>query len=193
CWWLLAVGWSATAPSVSRTGVDVTRDGYRIEPSVRSRVALVLGLGRIGSATCSRLRDEYGLSVVGVEHDQARVTELELRGFDVLRADATDVEFWARVERAGRVQVVVLAMPFHRANLIALARLQAAGFTGKVAAVARYDDDAAELWRHGAHAVFHLYGSAGAALADHAAEVLLNREPVDPDREPGAAPGLLPG
>ena len=84
-------------------------------------------------------------------------------------------------------------MPFHNANLIALARLHAAGFTGKVAAVARYDDDVAELERHGADAVFHLYGSAGAALADHAAEVLLHRRATGaterrPD-QPGNAAG----
>ena len=155
--------------------------------------ALVLGLGRIGAATYTRLRDEYGLSVVGVEHDQARVAELSALGFDVLRADATDVEFWGRVQRAGQIRVVVLSMPFHKANLIALARLQAAGFTGTVAAVARYDDDVAELRRHGAHAVFHLYGSAGTALADHAAEVLHrgtsrhahDRHAHDPDAAPG--------
>lgn len=145
--------------------------------------ALVLGLGRIGAATYLRLRDAFGRSVLGVEHDPARVAELTEQGFEVLRADATDVEFWGRVTRAGQVQVVVLAMPFHNANLIALARLRAAGFTGKVAAVARYDDDVAELRRHGADAVFHLYGSAGTALADHAAEVLLRATAVvaEPD------------
>lgn len=135
--------------------------------------ALVLGLGRVGSTTYERLRDEYGLSVVGVEHDQTRVAALEERGFHVVRADATDVEFWARVRRAGHVKVAVLAMPFHKANLIALARLQAAGFEGRVAAIARYDDDVEELRRQGADAVFHLYGAAGAELADQAAEVLM--------------------
>lgn len=156
--------------------------------------ALVLGLGRIGAATYLRLRDAFGLSVLGVEHDPARVVELTAEGFDVLRADATDVEFWGRVTRAGQVQVVVLAMPFHNANLIALARLRAAGFTGRVAAVARYDDDVAELRRHGADAVFHLYGSAGTALADHAAEVLL-RSPAavaEPGQESDGAAGAVP-
>ncbi|MBU4214050.1 MAG: NAD-binding protein, partial [Actinobacteria bacterium] len=105
-------------------------------------------------------------------------------------ADATDLEFWTRVQRAGRVKVAVLAMPFHNANLIALTRLQAAGFTGKVAAVARYDDDVAELQRHGADAVFHLYGSAGFALADHAAEVLLaHKGSTLPEHHPSASPG----
>ncbi|WP_298461554.1 cation:proton antiporter family protein [uncultured Cellulomonas sp.] len=154
---------------------------------------LVLGLGRIGAATYAQLRDGYGLSVVGVEHDPLRAGELAAQGFDVLRADATDVEFWGRVERAGRVQMVVLAMPFHNANLIALARLHAAGFTGKVAAVARYDDDVAELRRHGADAVFHLYGSAGTALADQAAETLLHREAPGHPHGPDAAPGRAPG
>lgn len=156
--------------------------------------AMVLGLGRIGSATYLKLRDEYGLSVVGVEHDQVRVGDLRALGFDVLRADATDVEFWNRVERAGKVKVVVLAMPFHRANLIALARCHAAGFTGRVAAVARYDDDVAELQRHGADAVFHLYGSAGDALADHAAEVLHRRvRPVDGPGEGAGTPEITSG
>ncbi len=130
--------------------------------------AVVLGMGRVGAATYERLRDEYGLRVLGVEHDEARIGELAERGFEVFRADATDLQFWNRVERAGSVRVAVLAMPFHNANLIALARLHAAGFAGRVAAIARYDDDVAELRRHGAQAVFHLYGSAGAALADHA-------------------------
>ena len=172
----LAVAFSfGLSAIVNRRGVELAsrlsrllpaRDSERLHPDDRlvdvgDADALVLGLGRVGSATYARLRDEYGLSVVGVEHDQTRVFALEDEGYDVVRADATDLEFWNRVQRAGRVKMAVLAMPFHNANLIALARLQAAGFTGKVAAVARYDDDVAELERHGADAVFHLYGSAG--------------------------------
>lgn len=204
--WVLVISMAvamsfAVSALVNRRGVELATRMVRLLPhhstaqlhpddrlvDVGEADALVLGLGRIGSATYCRLRDEYGLSVVGVEHDQARVTELVAQGFDVLRADATDVEFWARVKRAGSVQVVVLAMPFHNANLIALARLHKAGFAGRVAAVARYDDDVAELRRHGAHSVFHLYGSAGDALADHAAEVLIRREPG------GAAPEVTAG
>ena len=199
----------AVSAMVNRRGVELAtrmvkllphHSTYQLHPDDRlvdvgEADALVLGLGRIGAATYSRLRDEYGMAVVGVEHDVARVTDLQLEGFEVLRADATDLEFWARVKRAGSVEVVVLAMPFHNANLIALARLRAAGFSGKVAAVARYDDDVAELERHGADAVFHLYGSAGAALADHAAEVLLHRAPRESrDGEHGAgSPGLVTG
>lgn len=211
----LAVAFSFVVSAVvNRRGVELAtrlstwlprRESDRLHPEDRlvdvgDADALVLGLGRVGAATYARLRDEYGLAVVGVEHDTRRVHELEDEGFEVVRADATDLEFWTRVQHAGRVRVAVLAMPFHNANLIALARLQAAGFAGKVAAVARYDDDVAELERHGADAVFHLYGSAGAALADHAAEVLLHERPAhDADHAPQATgpepvgpPGLQP-
>ncbi|GCE77486.1 cation:proton antiporter family protein [Cellulomonas biazotea] len=201
----LAVAFSfGLSAIVNRRGVELAsrlsrllpaRDSDRLHPDDRlvdvgAADALVLGLGRVGAATYARLRDEYGLSVVGVEHDRTRVAALEDEGFEVVRADATDLEFWNRVQRAGRVKMAVLAMPFHNANLIALARLQAAGFAGKVAAVARYDDDVSELQRHGADAVFHLYGSAGFALADHAAEVLLQgRGGTPPVKHPPARPG----
>jgi predicted Kef-type K+ transport protein len=192
----LAVAFSfGLSAIVNRRGVELAtrlsrvlpaRDAERLHPDDRlvdigDADAVVLGLGRVGAATYARLRDEHGLSVVGVEHDSTRYAALRDEGYRVVRADATDLEFWARVKRAGRVKVAVLAMPFHNANLIALARLHAAGFTGRVAAIARYDDDVAELERHGADAVFHLYGSAGFALADHAAEVLLHQAP-GPDR-----------
>lgn len=201
----LAVAFSfGLSAIVNRRGVELAtrlsrllpvRDSDRLHPDDRlvdigDADAVVLGLGRVGAATYTRLRDEYGLSVVGVEHDRSRVDALEDEGYEVVRADATDLEFWTRVQRAGRVKVAVLAMPFHNANLIALTRLQAAGFTGRVAAVARYDDDVAELQRHGADAVFHLYGSAGFALADHAAEVLLHgRDGAGPAHHPPARPG----
>jgi len=167
---------------VNRRGVELAtrltallprRDTARLHPDDRlvdiGQVdAVVLGLGRVGSATYRRLRDAYGLSVLGVEHDRTRVATLLEEGIAVVPADATDSEFWARVKRVGQVRLAVLAMPFHKANLIALARLRAAGFGGRVAAIARYDEDAVELRRHGADAVFHLYGAAGAELADRA-------------------------
>jgi Trk K+ transport system NAD-binding subunit len=130
-------------------------------------------MGRVGRGAVRQLREDYGMNVVGVEHNPTRVAALRAEGFTVVQADATDIEFWARVRSAGAVRLAILAMPFHAANLIALSQLRASGFDGTVAAVARYDDDAAELERHGADAVFHLYGTAGQALADEAAEAAL--------------------
>ncbi|WP_156761100.1 cation:proton antiporter domain-containing protein [Microbacterium karelineae] len=134
--------------------------------------ALVLGMGRVGRAAFTRLRDEHGIAAVGVEHDATRVASLREAGLDVMQADATDSDFWARVTRSDQVEIAILAMPFHTSNLDALEMLRASGFSGTVAAVVRSDHDREDLVAHGADAVFHLYGSAGTALADQTIEAL---------------------
>lgn len=155
--------------------------------------AIVLGMGRVGRGAVRQLCDDYGLAAIGVEHNPSRVEALRAEGFTVVQADATDSEFWARVRSAGAVRLAILAMPFHSANLIALSQLRASGFEGKVAAIARYDDDAAELSRHGADAVFHLYGTAGTALADEAVEAALGYHDAEVLRDRQAALVRGPG
>ena len=131
--------------------------------------AVVLGMGRVGRAAYHQLTDVYGLRVVGVENQEDRVASMRADGLDVVEGDATDPDFWHRLTQAGTVDIAVLAMPFHGANVAAMGRLGARDFAGTIAAVARYDDEAAEL-RERVHSVFGLYDGAGMALADGAAE-----------------------
>ncbi|WP_028659142.1 cation:proton antiporter family protein [Nocardioides insulae] len=135
--------------------------------------ALVLGMGRVGQATVTQLRDAYGMKTIGVEHDSPRAEDLRNRGFRVVEADATDIDFWHRVHRAPDVELIVLAMPFHGENVLVVELLRKMGFAGAVAAIAQRDDEIEELKKHGATAVFNLYGSAGHTLADEAARVAL--------------------
>lgn len=131
---------------------------------------LVLGMGRVGQATVEQLHEAHGKRAVGVEHDSRRVEQLRAAGFDVVEADATDLDFWGRVQRSGRVELVVLAMPFHGENLLVLDLLRKEGFRGRVAAIAQRGEEIDELRSRGADAAFNLYGSAGTNLADHAVE-----------------------
>ncbi len=153
--------------------------------------AVVLGMGRVGWATYAQLRDEYGYDVLGVEHDHYRVELLRHRGFSVIEGDATDEDFWTRVMRNGRVEIVVLAMPSQFANIEALRQLRRTGYRdGIIAAVALYREDARELEKLGLDVVLHLYAGAGEALADRAAEA---RNPAE-HRRTGEVPRLaLPG
>lgn len=130
--------------------------------------ALVMGMGRVGASAYRRLSDEHLLRVLGVEISPARVARLTRQGLHVVQADAEDNEFWERIARASSIKVAILAMPFHGSNAIALRRLQAAGFGGKVVAVAQYDDDAASLRDHGADDVLQIYDGAGTEMADRA-------------------------
>lgn len=134
---------------------------------VQDAQAVILGMGRVGAAAYARLAQEYGLRVLGVETSEDRYLQLERRGLNVVRGDATDPELW--VDRSlGEVSLMLLAMPFHGNNLDALSRLRAAGFGGTIAVVAQYDDNLEEALAAGAHAGIQFYDGAGAELADRA-------------------------
>jgi predicted Kef-type K+ transport protein len=130
--------------------------------------AVVLGMGRVGSAAYRRLVDGYGLTVVGVESNRDRVEALRRAGINALEADASDREFWVRVAHTTGIQVAILAMPFHGTNRVALTQLHASGFRGRVVAVAQYDDDARTLREDGVDDVLQIYDGAGAEMADRA-------------------------
>ncbi len=150
------------------------QDALRLHPDDRPidvgrADAVVFGMGRVGQAAYHQLVDTYGLHVVGIESREERANQLRERGLDVIEGDATDPDLWHRLTRAGTVDIAVLAMPFHGSNLAAMKQLEASEFAGTIAAIAQYDDEAAELSEH-VHSVFGLYDGAGTALADGVAE-----------------------
>ena len=137
---------------------------------LREAQAVVLGMGRIGSAAYRQLQDRYRERVVGIETDLNRVETLLADGVDVREGDATDAAFWERVRLADELDLVVLAMPFHGSNVEAMHLLRRSGVRSTVAAIAQYDDEAQEMRVLGADAVLHLYSGAGTQLADEAVE-----------------------
>ncbi len=162
---------SATVDRLSTVASRRLLDPERLHPEERPvdlqrADALVLGMGRLGRAASSRLIEGYGMRVVGVDSDSARAGYLTAEGIPVVEGDATDPLFWARVVDEGTVRLVLLAMPFHGSNLIALDELRRSGFSGSVTAVTRYDEEAAQLTDRAA--VVGLYDAAGAELADRA-------------------------
>lgn len=132
--------------------------------------ALVLGMGRLGIATYEHLADEYGMDVLGVEHDPRRVAILRPTNVNVIEGDATDTDFWDRVIRNGLIEVIVLAMPSQHANIDALREIKQRKFTGTVAAVAMYHEDVDELHERGIDVAVHMYEGAGRDLADRSIE-----------------------
>ena len=130
---------------------------------------VIIGMGRIGVAAYDRLRDGYGLRVVGVDYDGERVAWQVNQGRHVVEGDATDLDFWNQLTRSESVRIAVLAMAMHGANVTALECLKESGFTGKVATVARYEDEVEWAQEHGVPIAFNIYAGAGLELADAAA------------------------
>ena len=132
--------------------------------------AVILGMGRIGMGAYDELRQTYGDSVLGVEHVPARADRNREQGRNVIVGDACDTEFWLKLRNGHACEMVILAMPNHNGNMFAARQLRNLGFTGHVAAVARYPEEVEELAALGVCAVFNMYERAGAGLARHAME-----------------------
>jgi hypothetical protein len=126
--------------------------------------------------------------VLGVDADSAAVEEHRRAGRNAALGDATDPDFWQRL-RPEKIRLIVLTMPSHRENLIAIDRLLDGGFAGLIAATAHFDDEIAELRQRGVHAAFDLFAEAGAGLAAHVSQAL-DEMPGGPD--PGEPPHTSP-
>ena len=164
------------------------QDEQKLQPEERPVDAgdaevVVIGMGRVGFAAYQRLTDHYGLRVVGVDYDGRRIQRLAEDGLRVVEGDATDLDFWHRLRHSESARIAILAMPRHGANVTALDCLRESGFSGTVAAVARYDDEVAWAKEQGVEIAFNVYAGAGLELADQVGGGPVPTT-VDPELEP---------
>jgi glutathione-regulated potassium-efflux system ancillary protein KefC len=137
----------------------------------------IFGMGRVGMVAYQNLERRYPGRVIGFDRDPVAVAVHQEFGRNVLLADATDSDFWERVKVAETIDLVVLAMPKHSANVHAAKTLKRHDFQGVVTATGKFDDEVKELRSLGLDTAFHLYNEAGAGFADHVAQVFVQQRP----------------
>lgn len=135
---------------------------------------LVFGLGRVGGGAYDELVKREGEVVLGVDRAEDAVAANAALGRRVVRADALDSEFWERVRLHPGIDLVVMAMNDHRANLEAVRRVKDFLPEVRIAAVAQYPDEVIELEESGVDIARNLLSEAGQALADDACDLLLD-------------------
>jgi predicted Kef-type K+ transport protein len=132
---------------------------------------LIFGMGILGEAVYDQLKNEYHRKVLALDYNPDIVNSHRQQGRNVIQDDATDIEFWERVNtmRKGKDQVkmVVLCMDDHKSNLHAIKELKSVNYKGKIAATARHEDDIRDLKRNGVDSVYNIFAEAGVGLADH--------------------------
>jgi len=137
---------------------------------------IVIGMGRVGSVAYDHIHRQLGDVVLGVDMDDERVETLQASGRRVMRGSATDPDHWARVRlNANRVKLILLSMPKFEENLFAVQQLKALGYSGKIAAIAKYPDEIAALQEAGVDRAYNLYAEAGAGFAEDVCGELLPR------------------
>jgi hypothetical protein len=139
-------------------------------PDTSGAHIIVLGMGNIGTGAYDSIAEKHGASVLGVDLNDRKLAEHSRLHRRVITADASDPDFWLRVN-LDEVELVLLALTHHQENMLVGHLLTGLGYRGRMAAVVRYDEEATELQQHGFSA-FNLYAQAGAGFADHAVDLL---------------------
>ena len=102
----------------------------------------IIGMGEIGTGTYDRLREIHWNALVGMDIDPRTVRNQRATGRDILVGDPSDADFWDRVQATHSTKLVMLALTNMNTDLAVLAKLQTAGFSGKVAAKIKFQGEA---------------------------------------------------
>jgi len=138
-----------------------------IEPEDAS--ILIFGMGHVGTSAYNDLRERLGDVVLGIDFCPSTVQNHNSEGRRVILGSAADADFWSRIKMDfSKVDLVMLAMPFHSENLFAIEHLKKLNFRGKLAAIAKYPDEIEPLKEAGVDSVFNIYTEAGTGFANDA-------------------------
>ncbi len=137
-------------------------------PDTSDARVIVLGMGNIGTGAYESMAIKYGREVLGVDDNDLKLARHKSMHRRVVAADASDPDFWHRVDLS-QVELVMLALTNHQENMLVVKLLEQIGYSGKTVAVVRFREEAEELEKMGISA-FNLYAQAGAGFAAHASE-----------------------
>ncbi|MHC5082183.1 MAG: cation:proton antiporter domain-containing protein, partial [Planctomycetota bacterium] len=131
----------------------------------------ILGMGGVGTSAYDEMRRRHGDIVIGIDFDTEKVKEHQESGRRVLFGDASDSDFWKRVDpNTSAVRLVMLALPDPRTSIFSIQQMKERGYAGQITASVRYEDEMQSLMDAGIDAVYNLYEEAGVGFADHVCE-----------------------
>ena len=136
---------------------------------------MVFGMGRVGVGAFDELATRRADMVLGVDRNERIVRANLAEGRQTIRGDALDIEFWERLQLDERIDLVVLAMNDHTANVEAVRRVKDYLPSARIAAIASHPDDVRELEVAGVDVARNLYDEAGQGLADDAYDLLYRK------------------
>lgn len=126
---------------------------------------LVIGTGRIGLGAYRALNRELGDRVWGMDADNDRVARLKQEGFHIFVGDGESADLWDLLD-VSSIELVLIATPATEDCRNITEQLQLAGYRGKIAAIARFEDDRETLLGYGIDKVFDFFVEAGIGFAE---------------------------
>lgn len=135
---------------------------------------LVIGMGRIGLGAYSALYNELGDRVWGMDADHERIGQQLEQGMHVFVGDGESADLWDSLNLT-RIELILIATPVTEDVRNVTEQLQIAGYTGKIAAIARFEDERETLLSYGIDQVYNFFVEAGAGFAEDSLR-LIGRE-----------------
>ena len=140
---------------------------------------LVLGMGNIGTGAYNAMVERHGSCVVGIDDNDKKLKNHFAEGRRVVAADASDPDFWARVDKPN-LELVMMALTNHEENKLVGKLLRELGYSGPITAVVRFAEETQELEEQGI-ATFNLFAEAGSGFAGHANAQLHDTDTDQPE------------
>jgi predicted Kef-type K+ transport protein len=136
-----------------------------IYPEITRAKILVVGLGRVGIGAFTSLNKIADSRVWGMDADRAKIQRMRRDGLNVINGDGEDIDLWENLD-IRHVQLVLLALPSIEDAVNITKQLKNAGYSGKIAAIARYEDEVSALADNGVDKVFNFFTEAGLGFAE---------------------------
>lgn len=134
---------------------------------------LVFGMGRVGKSVCSSFCQDPKWSPLGFDYSLEVVRAHEGSNIKVKQGDATNPDFWARVDVCkSHIEIAMLAMPLVEQNIKAASALRSEGYTGAISSIAKHKDEIEKLQNSGVDRAFYLYAEAGLGFAESSKQLL---------------------
>jgi hypothetical protein len=150
-------------------------------PDVR---VLIIGMGRVGSGAYDHLKSVCGDTLIGVDFDNATIQQQNRAGRHVIHEDATDPDFFNRIDRKNNaIELVLVTLPNHAANLAVVRQLQLHNFRGHIAATAKFADEVEDFNELGIKSAYNIYAEAGSGFAGHILNQIKCDDWTDKDRK----------
>lgn len=147
---------------------DVSQPTVKQPQSTR---ILIIGLGRVGTATYDKLALSNPDNILGIDADEDQVKRHQQAGRKVIFGDGEDVDFWPQLT-LNNIELIMLSTPgiFESEAMIELIKQN--NYTGRIACITRFEDERQQLLNKGADVVFNYFSEVGAGFAEEGKKLL---------------------
>ncbi|MGQ8363687.1 cation:proton antiporter [Glaciecola sp. 1036] len=148
-----------------------------VYPYFNNVEVIVLGMGRVGKGAFHALSQQIGTAVCGMDADVQKIKALQSEGLNAINGDGENIDLWENLDLSN-LKLVLLALPSIEDSSNVTNQLRNAGYMGKIAAIARYEDEIQPLQDKGVDEVFNFFNDAGLGFAEESLAII-NRQKAD--------------